>query len=190
MSVAGLVLGIIGTVLAVVSLTWQVVTFWRQRPRPRLTPVAGFLTPDGLVTNDAGTDTHEALFGTAQEVPPGQFIVGVKVVNPSRTPLHIAGWAVRADPGKTSLVPVEDPIEGNEVPYDIPPGGSAIFLTKLRDAHRFANGVERAEGQAPDIVLTVSCGRKTYATKPLAPSLFSTGAKAADRFDSEPSTNH
>lgn len=111
-----MVLGIIGTVLAVVSLTWQVATFWRQRPRPRLTPVAGFLTPDGLVTNDAGTDTHEALFGTAQEVPPGQFIVGVKVVNPSRAPLHIAGWAVRADPGKTSLVPVDDPIEGNEVP--------------------------------------------------------------------------
>ncbi|WP_216638166.1 hypothetical protein, partial [Mycobacterium sp. 1423905.2] len=144
----------------------------------------------GLVTNDAGSDTSEALLATAEDVPPGQFIVGVKVVNPARVPLHVAGWAVRADPGKTALVPVDEPIEGNEVPYDIPPGGTAIFLTKLQDAHRFAAGVQRAEGRPPHIVLTVWSGGRTYATKPLSPSLFSIGAQAAAPPHSvEPSRN-
>ncbi len=183
MSVAGFVLGVIATILAVASLGWQVTTFVRQGPRPKLTPVVGLLTPDGLVTNDASSDVREVLTAAEANLSPGPFIIGVKVVNAGRAPFYVDGWAVRADPGGTSLVPVEKPIGGNEVPHEIPVGGSAIFITELQHARRFADVAERAEGQPPRIVLSVSSGARIYVTKPVASELFSLGAE--DPKDSE-----
>ncbi|ORA15048.1 hypothetical protein [Mycobacterium asiaticum] len=170
MSVAGFVLGLVGTVLAVASLGWQLVTQRMQRPRPKLTPVVGRLTPDGLVTNDASRDVRESLADIAEQLEDIPLIIGVKVVNAGREPFHVAGWAVRSDPDGTSLVPLEKPIAGADVPHDIPPGGCALFLTELQHAYRFAAG---AEGESPRIVLTVSSGARTYATKPVAPEVFS-----------------
>lgn len=176
MSVAALVLGIIATVLGVVSLGWQVSDRVRRGPRPKLTPLVGLLTPDGLVTNDASADVREVLTAAEANLSAGPFVIGVKVVNAGRAPFYADGWAVRADPGGTSLVPVEKPIGGNEVPQEIPVGGSAIFITELHQARRFAEVAERAEGQPPRIVLSVSSGARTYVTKPVAPVLFSLGA--------------
>ncbi|OBK16371.1 hypothetical protein [Mycobacterium asiaticum] len=168
MSVAGFVLGLIGTVLAVVSLGCHLVTWRLQRPRPKLTPVVGRLTPGGLVTNDASCDVRESLADAAEQLEDIPLILGVKVVNAGREPFHVAGWAIRSDPDGTSLVPIEKPIAGADVPFDVAPGGSAVFLTELQHVHSFAAaGAE----QAPRIVLTVSSGARTYSTKPVAPEL-------------------
>lgn len=174
MSVAGFVLGLIATVLAVVSLGWQVATLLRRRPRPRLTPVIGRMTPAGLVTNDASGDVRDAVVPASER--PGDMIVGVKVVNAGRRPFHVAGWTIRSDPDGTSLVPVEKPIAGSNVPHEIPPGGSAVFLTELRHAQHFATAAADSDGeQPPRIVLTVSSGARNYSTKPIAAELFSAG---------------
>lgn len=176
MSVAGLVLGVIGTVLAVLSLGWQLTCYRQQRPRPKITPVIGRLTQDGLVTNDASADVRELLAAAAEQLEDVPLIIGVKVVNAGRAPFHVAGWAIRSDPDGTSLVPLEKPIAGADVPHEIPPQGSAVFLTELQHAHRFAataTAVEDSGVAAPRIVLTVSSGARTYRTKPLAPELFS-----------------
>lgn len=172
MSVAGFVLGLVATVLAVFALGWQLVTFLHHRPRPRLTPLVGRLTPEGLVTNDAGSDMREALADAAER--PEDTIIGVKVVNAGRVPFHVAGWAIRADPDGTSLVPLDKPVAGDEVPFDIPPGGHAVFLTELQHAQRFAGAAENATVEPARLVLTVSSGARTYATKPVAAELFST----------------
>ncbi len=82
MSVAGFVLGLVATVLAVASLGWQIGTFLRQRPRPRLTAVIGRLTPDGLLTNDASADVRECLSNAAEQFD--DLVIGVKVVNAGR----------------------------------------------------------------------------------------------------------
>ena len=173
MSVAGFVLGLVGTVLAVVSIGWQVVTLRLARPRPKLTAVIGQLTPAGLVTNDASSDVRESLTDAAERLEDSPLIIGVKVVNAGREPFHVAGWAIRADPEGTSLVPTEKPIAGADVPHDIAPGGSAVFLTELQHAHRFADAAAGTEGEPPRLVLTVSSGARTYATKPVAPELIS-----------------
>ncbi len=176
MSVAGFVLGVIGTVLAVISLGWQVAVYRRQRPRPKLTPVIGRLTPDGLVTNDASCDVRESLAAVADQLEDIPLIIGVKVVNAGRTPFGVSGWAIRTDPDGTSLVPVEKPIAGADVPHEIPPQGCAVFLTELRHAQRFAAAASNAAGSEdppPRIVLTVSSGARTYRTKRVAPELFS-----------------
>lgn len=179
MSVAGLVLGVVATVLAVISLGWQLVGYRQQRPRPKLKPVVGRLTTDGLVTNDASSDVREALAAVADQLEDVPLIVGVKVVNAGRAPFRVAGWAIRTDPDGTSLVPVEKPVAGADVPHEIPPQGSAVFLTELRHAQRFANAAHNAAGSedpSPRIVLTVSSGARTYRTKPIAPELFSLGS--------------
>lgn len=178
MSVAGFVLGLIATVLAVASLGWQLISYRLRQPRPKLTPVVCRLTPDGLVTNDAGSDVRASLAAATEQLEDTPLVIGVKVVNAGRAPFHVAGWAIQCDPGGTALVPVEKPIAGADVPQEIPPQGSAVFLTELQHARRFAaaNNVEDAGGIAdppPRIVLTVSSGARTYRTKPVAPELFS-----------------
>ncbi|MBW0018309.1 MAG: hypothetical protein JO236_12295 [Mycobacterium sp.] len=169
MSVAGLVLGIIATALAVASLTWQVV-LRLPGPRPQLTPVVGLLTPGGLVTTDGSRDAREFLLPAAGQWV-GQLIVGVKVVNVARAPLRVADWAIRTDPESMSLAPA--PIGGTEIPRDIPPRASAVFVTKLENAQRFAEAAARVDGAPPQIVLTVSSGSRSYVTKPVAPELLS-----------------
>ena len=173
MSVAGFVLGLVATVLAVVSIGWQMGTLRLQRPRPKLAAVIGQLTSAGLVTNDASSDVRESLADAAQQLEDSPLIIGVKVVNAGREPFHVAGWTIRADPEGTSLWPIEKPIAGADVPHDIPPGGSAIFLTELQHAHRFADAAAGTEGEPARIVLTVASGARTYATKPVAPELIS-----------------
>ncbi|OBK23081.1 hypothetical protein A5634_06075 [Mycobacterium asiaticum] len=174
MSVAGLVLGIVATVLAVLSLGWQVTLLRLQRPRPKLTAVVGRLTRDGLVTNDASAEVRESLVGAAEQADESPLIIGVKVINAGRSSFHVAGWAIRSEHDGNSLVPVEKPIAGADVPHDVAPGGSAVFLTELAHAHRFAAAGEGTEDGTRRLVLTVSSGTRTYTTKPVAPELFST----------------
>lgn len=176
MTVAAFVLGVVAIVLATASLAWHVAAVLLWSARPKLTPIVGLLTPDGLVTNDAGSDVRESLADATAKLSSGPFFIGVKVVNAARTPFRVAGWAIRADPVGTSLVPVDPPLGGTDVPHDIPPGESAIFFTELQRAHRFADAAECVEDQPPRIVLTVSSGGRTYATKPVAPALFSLGS--------------
>ncbi|BDB44744.1 MULTISPECIES: hypothetical protein [Mycobacterium] len=171
MSVAGFVLGLVATVLAVASLGWQIGTFLRQRPRPRLTAVIGRLTPDGLLTNDASADVRECLSNAAEQFD--DLVIGVKVVNAGRAPFHVDGWAIRSDPDGTSLVPIGKPVAGADVPHEIPPAGSAVFLTELAHAHHFSDVAAGVADQR--LVLTVSSGARTYATKPIATELFSAG---------------
>ncbi|MCV7196339.1 hypothetical protein [Mycobacterium angelicum] len=173
MTVAAFVLSVIAIVLAAASLGWQVVAALRARRRPKLTPVIGRLTPEGLVTNDAGSDVREALLNAAEATPEGQFLIGVKVVNAGRVPFHVAGWAIRADRGGTSLVPVDEPGAGAEVPHDIAPGGSATFLTKLQNAQHFAEAVAGDPDQPARTVLTVSSGERSYTTELVTAELLS-----------------
>jgi hypothetical protein len=170
MTVAALILGILGFGVGVASLTWNIVSFLWQGARPKLTPVVGTVTPGGMVTHDATRDAREGLVHAAAQLPPGPLIIGVKVTNAGRAPFHVAGWAIRADPGGPSLVPVDVPIGGTAIPHDIPPGANANFITELQHVHRFASIAERVEGRRPRIVATVSSGGRTYVSKPIAPA--------------------
>jgi hypothetical protein len=59
-TVAAFVLGIIGTVLAAPSLTWQIVAFSLPGARPKLTPVVGVLSAGGLVSGPAARDVTDS----------------------------------------------------------------------------------------------------------------------------------
>lgn len=162
-------LGLVGTVLSVALLTWQVLRL-RTGPAPMLSPVVGLLTPDGLVTNDAGGQARASLENAAAQLPGGRYVIGVRVVNAGRAPLPVAGWAVRSDPDGTSLEPTR--ASGTPVPYDIPPGQTALFLTELQHVTAFSAAI----AQPPRIVLTVSSRGRTHVTGTVAPELLSLGS--------------
>jgi hypothetical protein len=133
--VATLALGILGFGTGVASLTWNVVAFLWQGPRPKLTPIVGFRSGRGLVSINATRDARASLASAAKQVPPtGPLLVGLKVVNAGRAPFHVAEWAVRGDPSKTSLNPFDDWLDSPTVPRDIPPGASETFFTELNAA--------------------------------------------------------
>ena len=94
MTVAALILGILGFGVGVASLTWNIVSFLWQGARPKLTPIVGFRSTGGLVWNDASRDVRESLASAARQMPPGPLVIGVKVVNAGRAPFHVAEWAL------------------------------------------------------------------------------------------------
>lgn len=170
MTVAALILGIIGTVLAAGSLGWQVWSFVLQGARPKLTPVVGFLTPGGLVYKDATTDVRHGLRSAASQVTPGPLVMGVKVANDGRAPFDVTGWAVRADPSTVSFLVLDNQIGGPPIPCDIAPGGEAVFVTELINATALAEGGKAVDGKPQQITLTVSSGSRTFSTKPVHPA--------------------
>ena len=81
MTIAAFILGVLGFGIGVASLTWQVYSFLLQGARPKLTPVFGIVTADGMVTHDATRDAREGLAYAAAQLPPGPLIIGVKVAS-------------------------------------------------------------------------------------------------------------
>ncbi|WP_343577710.1 hypothetical protein [Mycobacterium sp.] len=171
MTVAAFVLGLIGTVLAAGSLGWQVWSFRLQGARPKLTPIVGFLTAGGLVSNDATRDFRDSLKSAVSQAAPGPFVIGVTVVNDGRAPFHVTGWAVRADPSTVSFVVLDNQIGGPPIPCDIAPGAEATFVTELINGRALATAGEAADGKPQRITLTVSSGSRTFTTKPVVPAL-------------------
>lgn len=172
MTVAAFVLGLLGFGLAASSLTWQVYTFLMQGARPKLTPVIGMLTSGGMVTNDATRDIRASLVSVAEQLQPGPLIVGVKVVNAGRASFHVAGWAIRADPGGTSFNVLGEQIGSPAVPCDIPAGAEQIFFMHLDGATNLKRGADRIESKPQQIVATVMSGGRTFVSEPIAPVNF------------------
>lgn len=170
-TVAALVLGILGSVLAALSLGWQVWSFRQQGARPTITPVVGIATPGGLAINDATRDVSDSLRSAAAQLPPGPLVIGVKVVNDGRAPFHVTGWAVRADPSTVSFVVLDNQIGGTTIPCDIAPGAEATFITELVNGRALASAGQAADGKPQRITLTVSSGSRTFTTKPVVPAL-------------------
>lgn len=96
-------------------------------------------------------------------------MIGVKVINAGRASFHVAEWALRSDPSKTSLRQFDNPLGSPAVPCDIPPGASETFFTELNAAYALAAAGTTLDGKQQRIVLTVSSGGRTYTTKPVAP---------------------
>lgn len=168
MTVAAFVLGVLGFGVGVASLTWQVYTFLIQGARPRLTPVIGLHYERGLITNDASDDAREALLAHVAQFPPGQLVIGVRVVNAGRAPFHVARWAMRSDPAGTLFVPVDDPIGCPAIPCDIPAGAEETFFTGLINIRGLASISEAVNSDRQRLVATVSSGGRTYVSKPVA----------------------
>lgn len=176
MTVAAFVLAVLGFGVGVASLTWQVYTFLMQGARPKLTPVVGYHYGGGLLTNDATRDVRESLRSAISQFPPGgQFVVGVNVVNAGRASFHVAKWAIRVDPARTSFVSVDDPTGCPSVPHDIAPGAEATFFTGLVNIRALSAASGAIDRRRQQVVATVTSGGRTYTSKPMALVNLTTG---------------
>jgi hypothetical protein len=170
-SVAALVLGIVGTVLAAWALTWNIVSFLLQGARPRLTPVVGVLTPDaGHLLSPATGSMSETLRQTIEQFE-GPLVVGVQVANAGRVPFHVAGWGIRPNSTNHTFVPARNELGiPPKTTCDIAPGAHALLLTELVNA--FAVIADHKASESPSLCLRMvvfSGGRdRTSKTVPLA----------------------
>ena len=105
-------------------------------------------------------------------------MLSVKVVNAGRAPFHVAEWALRADPSKTSLKQLDNPLGAPAVGCDIKPGASEIFFTELNNAYALAHAGRTIDGKPQRIVLTVLSGARTYASEPVFDANLTLGAPA------------
>jgi hypothetical protein len=151
-SVAALVLGIIGTALAAWALTWNIVSLLLHGARPRLTPVVGVLTPDaGHLLSPATERISDTLRQTIEQFD-GPLVVGVQIANAGRVPFHVAGWGIRPESAKYTYVPARNELG---IPptntCDIGPGAHALFLTGLDNA--FAVIADHKAPESPSLSL-------------------------------------
>ncbi len=66
-------------------------------------------------------------------------VIGVKVVNRGRAPTRVERWSVQVKgDGGTSLTPIGN-LVGPPLPYDLPPGSSATWVTDLQNATALAH---------------------------------------------------
>jgi hypothetical protein len=86
----------------------------------------------------------------------------VNIVNAGRAPFHVAEWALRSDPSKTSLKQLDNPLGSPAVGCDIAPGASEIFFTELNNAYALAHAGQTIDGKPQRVVLTVLSGGRTY----------------------------
>jgi hypothetical protein len=141
-----------------------------QGARPKLTPIVGMRSTAGLVHIDATRGVRairEALSSAAEQLPPGPLVIGVKVVNAGRAPFHVADWALRSEPSKTSLGQFDNSLGSPAVRCDIAPGASEIFFTELNAAYALASAGQTLNNKPQHVVVTVSSGGRTYTTKPV-----------------------
>jgi hypothetical protein len=181
MTLAAFILAVIGTITATAALTWNILTFLRQGVRPKLTPIVGFQSDSGLVFIEATRDfrdVRESLANAARQMSPGPLVIGVKVINAGRAPFHVAEWELRSHPSKTSLKQFNNPLGSPAVPCDIPPSASETFFTDLNAAYALAAAGRTIDGKPQRVVVTVSSGGHTYATKPVAPPVLALGRPA------------
>jgi hypothetical protein len=144
-TVAALVLGVIGTVLSASSLSWNMAQFQLQGARPKLTAVAGVITADaGHLLCAATTEMTDTLRQTIEQFD-GPIVVGVQVANKGRAPFHVAGWGIRRESSTDTFVPERNPLgHPTVVSCDIAPGAHALFLTELANAFIVTAGAERS----------------------------------------------
>ena len=169
MTVAAFILGIAGTVLAALSLGWQVLSFRLQGPRPKVSPVVGLYYGGGLLANDATRDARPFLRAIAEQLPPdvGQLVVGINVVNTGRAPLHVAGWALRSEPMGALYLPGDGPIGCPAIPCDVPPGAEQNFFTTVDSIRGLASIAEAVDGDRQRLIATVTSGGRTYVSEPI-----------------------
>lgn len=168
MDVAGLVLGIVGSVLAAVSLGWNIAQYLLTGARPKLRPIVGTDYGGSTVPMEATTDVRPTLrqLETQLGTESRDRILGIAVVNKGRADLVITRWSFCSEPTGAEFLPPADP-GCPHLPCTIPPGGESILFTKL-DRVRFlaAAGEVIGGGQQQRVVATVTSGGRTHTSKP------------------------
>jgi hypothetical protein len=176
MTVAALVLGIVGTVLAAGSLCWNIIAFVLQGERPKLTAVVGVHSDEGLWVVPATYANSHSAQRIAEEFT-GPLVIGVRVTNSGRPPFHVAGWAIQSNTGDAKFVPEagrDGPVPSPGVPHDIPPGGEATFLTELKYASILFDVVAAGQCQARRVRISVSSGGRDRFSDPIDLQLLQT----------------
>lgn len=84
-----------------------------------------------------------------------------RVVIAGRAPLHVAKWALRADPSSAAFQVVGEQIGSPPMPCDISPGAEQIFFMYLDGAVNLRRSLESVEDGPQRIVATVSSGGRT-----------------------------
>ncbi len=174
-SVAALVLGIVGIVLAACSLTWNVASFLISGPRPKITPIVGVLA-DGSLNAGPATNDPTAAVASAAERAPGQYVIGVEVTNRGRAPFHVTCWSLMAEPAEVAAVVVAAQPTDSTPPCDIAPGATETFVTELQEARALAAAVQTVDSRPQRIRAAITSGGRVYKSKPIHPASLLIGA--------------
>jgi hypothetical protein len=139
MNVASLVLGIVGAVLASLSLGWQAANYVLTGGRVKVVLQVGGRNHSGMITMPPERFTQESPRLLASQGFP-QPIVAVKVANVGRQPVTVDRWGLVSGLG-TSLYPAADSI-GLPFPHRLEVGESATWAVDMRAVNAFIQATQ------------------------------------------------
>lgn len=134
MNVASLVLGIIGAVLASLSLGWQAANYVLTGGRIKVMLRVGGRSHGGMVTTPPASFSQESLKLLASQGFP-QPIIAITVANVGRQPVTVDRWGLVSGLG-TSLYPAADSI-GPPFPHRLEVGESATWAVDMPAVNNF-----------------------------------------------------
>jgi hypothetical protein len=138
-----LVLAIVGVVLSVASLTWQLATFLLTASRVRAHLRHGGVGRGGISFGPPGT----FMGGRLAEQGFSKELIGVEVFNRGRVGVNITSWRIQA--GRESYRPVGDQL-GPQLPHRLEPGASASWFAPMETVRRVvATSAEVLDGPNP-----------------------------------------
>jgi hypothetical protein len=115
MAIAGLILGIIGSITGVAALAWQVIT-WRQ---------------SGAVVAVTARQAFPVYGGHVSEQH-----VNVSARNSGRSPVTVNGWGLRLPNGE-AMVSFNPAPGSSPLPYRLEPGADGSWLLPTHEVARF-----------------------------------------------------
>ncbi len=154
MTIASLVVGICGVVLASLSLGWQAANYILTGGRIRVTLAAGAVGNGGVVTVDPSRFNPEQLSEMAAQGFTSP-VATVKVANVGRQPVTVARWGLTSARG-VSLYPVAMSI-GPSLPHRLEVGAAETWMVDFIEVAAFLHATEhtRRSARRLDVVAEV-----------------------------------
>jgi len=125
--VVTLVIAVLGLVVSVVALTWQVVQHRLTGSRVRVELLAGALGKGGAGTGPIEAFDQEMLARQGLHQP----IIAVRALNVGRLPVDVTGWDVKTGDGFGYTLPGWGP--NPSLPYRLEPGAQVTFFCPMAD---------------------------------------------------------
>lgn len=140
MTVASLVVGICGVVLASLSLAWQAANYVLTGGRVKVTLLVGTIADHGMMTSppDKLDPGWLRFFSSDGELTA---IVAVKVANVGRQPVTVARWALKYGPDERTY-PTDGPV-WPVLPRRLEVGESDLWAIDLMQALHFVQSVQK-----------------------------------------------
>lgn len=160
MSLAAFLLALVGLVVAMLSLGWQVASWALSGRRVKVNLLHGVQGRGGFATGKVKPGGAPLNLGTMRSQGwDGIEVIAAEVINVGRAPVIVTRYSVHAVGAGMSYTPLRDWI-GPDLPFRLEPGASETWYSDIADARALVHSLGAIGKSATHVYMTVTLGTK------------------------------